>query len=229
VPRTASLNVTATDGLGDVRQINVGDFRGSVVLRDTTLNVHTYDFAFGDPDVEAGRLPGNYVKYLPQVDPMAVSAHANASAVVEFLRTVLLRQCIDNKGGPLISTINCVLRSDAKPGNVWFNAYWDPSKDQMVYGQVLVNGKLRSLATSQDIVAHEIFHGVTQKTADLEYAKQSGALNEALSDVFGVIISNLALPIASWNWELGDGLEDEPLRDMADPTRYGQPKHMDKY
>lgn len=229
LPRTASLQVAASDGLGDMRQFNVGEFNGNVVLRDVMKNVHTYDFGFEDPDTNAALLPGKYVKYVQGLDPMAVSAHANAAEVVDFLRTVLMRQGIDNKGGPLVSTINCVVRRDAKPGNVWFNAYWDGAKQQMVYGQVLVKGKLRSLATSLDVVTHEIFHGVTDQTANLEYTRQSGALNEALSDIFGVIVSNLAQPIAQWDWEIGDDLEDEPLRDMADPTKFDQPKHMDQF
>jgi hypothetical protein len=40
-------------------------------------------------------------------------------------------------------------------------------------------------AGALDLVGHEMTHAVTEKTANLEYKDQSGALNEAFSDVFG--------------------------------------------
>ena len=61
----------------------------------------------------------------------------------------------------------------------------------MVYGQVLRRDELRSLSANIDVVAHEMFHGVTDHTARLEYACQSGALNESYSDIFGIIVANL--------------------------------------
>ncbi len=39
-------------------------------------------------------------------------------------------------------------------------------------------------------VAHELTHGVTQETANLEYKDQSGALNESFSDVFGYFVDD---------------------------------------
>ena len=61
---------------------------------------------------------------------------------------------------------------------------------QMVYGQRPVNGELTSYATAKDVVAHEITHGLTDKTAGLVYQSESGALNESYSDIFGILISN---------------------------------------
>ena len=43
------------------------------------------------------------------------------------------------------------------------------------------------LATD-DVVAHELVHGLTQFTADLIYQNQSGQLNEGYSDIFGEVI-----------------------------------------
>ena len=47
----------------------------------------------------------------------------------------------------------------------------------------------RDLAQSLDVMAHEMAHGVTQFTANLDYYSQSGALNEHFSDVFGTAIT----------------------------------------
>ena len=114
-----------------------------------------------------------------------MSAHANAVTVAEYLREVLFRNSIDNQGGPIISTIDCVVAGESERPNEWLNAYWDPDLRQMVYGQAAVGDGLRSLSVNVDIVAHEMFHGVIDSTSRLEYAMQPGALNESYADIFG--------------------------------------------
>jgi bacillolysin/neutral peptidase B len=231
LPRTpsAAIEHEALDGLGARRRFRVEQSGQTVALEDTVLHVATYDFAFGDPSTDAGRLPGELVANPPEWRPEAVSAHANASAVVQFLRTVLLRNGIDNRGGPMVSTINCVVVSESTGPQEWHNAYWDPNLRQMVYGQARSAGGLRSLSVNLDIVAHEIFHGITDSTSRLEYANQPGALNESYSDIFGAIISNLGKEDPrDWNWELGEGLLSDRVafRDLSDPPRFDQPDHM---
>ena len=94
-----------------------------------------------------------------------------------FLRQVLRRNGIDNRGGRLISVVNCIVNDDAQAGRVWLNACWDGTR--MIYGQALYKRKLRSCAAVLDIVAHELFHGVIGSTARLEYEGETGALNES--------------------------------------------------
>jgi bacillolysin/neutral peptidase B len=152
-------------------------------------------------------------------------------AVSDFLRNELRRNNIDDRGGAMISTINCVVAAKSPGPKQWHNAYWTPAGGQMVYGQALDGGVLRSLSVNLDIVAHEIFHGVTDRTARLEYAVQSGAMNESYSDIFGVLVSNLGRRDPrkpSWDWEVGEGVLPGglPLRDLSDPTRFGQPDHL---
>ncbi|MDD5434388.1 MAG: M4 family metallopeptidase, partial [Nitrospira sp.] len=45
-----------------------------------------------------------------------------------------------------------------------------------------------NLGNGADLVTHELFHAVTQQTAKLTYADESGALNESYSDVFGELV-----------------------------------------
>ena len=100
----------------------------------------------------------------------------------------------------------------------WINAFWNG--EQMVYGQVLRPDGLRSLSANIDVVAHEMFHGVTDHTSRLEYALQPGALNESYSDIFGTIIANLGNDDPrTWDWLLGEKLMvgDKPFRDLSDP------------
>ena len=86
-----------------------------------------------------------------------------------------------------------------------------------------------------EVIAHELTHGVTEKSSQLVYRDQSGALNESFSDIFGIIIKNwweapIRDDVDTWDWELGPGLgQDGPLRDLSDPTRTGKPDHMDAY
>ena len=234
LPRTPSITKeeeqTALDSFGDKRTFVAVSEGGHLVLKDPTHNVETYDFGFADPVVQGRRLPGATITSPPAWSPSAVSSHANAVAVSEFLRTVLKRNNIDDRGGPIISTINCVVVENSPGDNEWRNAFWNSL--QMVYGQVVRDGELLSLAANIDVVAHEIFHGVTDHTSRLEYAFQPGALNESYSDIFGTIIANQGNEDPrTWDWLLGERLlpGDKPFRDLSDPPRFGQPDHMDDF
>lgn len=124
------------------------------------------------------------------------------------------------------SSVNCVVRADST-GQQWVNAYWNGR--QMVYGQVLRDGQLLTLAAALDIVGHEMFHGVTDSTSRLDYSGQSGVLNESYSDIFGVLIANWIEPdTKNWKWTIGDGFGrgGDPFRNFADPTKRNQPDHM---
>lgn len=226
LPRSHNASVKALDGLKKMRTIGYSENDTGAVLHDPDLNLHTYDFGFGNVDAEVRRLPGDYVAGLPW-DPAAISAHANAADMLKFLSSVLGRNGIDNMGGPVRSSINCVERNHTKE---WDNATW--FRKQMMYGQSNVNGDLRSWALSKDIVAHELTHGITDYTARLEYLGESGALNESYSDIFGVLVANIDQPdVKKWNWLIGEGVfgTGTALRDMKNPEKFDQPGHMDNY
>ena len=229
LPRTPTVAVqeTAPDGLGNPRTFEADQAGSSLVLKDSTLNVQTFDFKFKDPVRQSDSLPGTPIKNPPRFSPAAVSAHANAEVVSIFLRNVLRRNNIDNQGGLMKSSVNCVDMSRSPDGKEWVNAFWNG--EQMVYGQRHDGAGFLSMSVSLDVVGHEMFHGVTDMTSRLEYALQSGALNESYSDIFGVIIANQPAPDPrTWKWQIGAGLrpDGEPFRDMSDPTLRGQPAHM---
>jgi neutral peptidase B len=230
LPRTPTIVVgKGLDEFGAMKSFGVEIKGGKRVLRDIRLNLETHNFAFHDP-VE-GKLPGKLVGF--PWSAAAVSAHTNAAAVVTFLRDVLKRNNVDNMGGAIVSTVNCVVRRFEKPprgSKIWLNAFWNGT--QMLYGQAPFEGRLKSLASSLDVVAHELFHGVTGHTARLVYQGETGALNESYSDIFGTIVSNRGRPdIAKWDWLIGDGISSgiEAFRDMRDPTRFNQPKLMKNF
>lgn len=220
-----------TDELGDERRIRVErDENGNTRLVDSARRIETYDFEFRRIELQHIALPGTPVKNPPQPwNPAAVSAHANAQEVADYFFDALKRSGLDGAGGRFISSINCRSIRDSAPKQ-WRNAAWIGT--QMVYGQRMIDGRLRSYAAAIDIVAHEMTHGLTDHTARLQYQDEPGALNESYSDIFGILIANAHEDdIDNWNWEMGEDVSNTgiPLRDISDPPRCGQPAHMDDY
>lgn len=238
VPRSACVDAPGAEG--PVTEASVPDETGVPrtikfrmvdadrrELHDEQYNVHTYDFNFADAAFQRAMLPGTYVSNPPEWMPPAVSAHANAGEVARYVTDVLRRNGLDGRGEGYVSSINCTYRGS---GREWRNAAW--TGKQMIYGQRMENGALRSYARALDVVAHEIFHGITDRTAGMEYLGESGALNESYSDIFGAIVSNrdIADPL-DWNWQMGEvlGGGKGPMRDLSQPGRHGHPEHMDDY
>jgi len=232
LPRTATVSVQtrALDQLKAQRRFTVeSDGNGGETMHDATLNVTTYDFGFRDTDKQAAQLPGKLVSLPPKPWHVeAIGAHANGSTVARYLRDVLKRHNIDNKGGEMVSSVNCCDGTEkTKVKNEWQNAYWNG--EQMVYGQIAFPKQVFfSVASMLDIVGHEMFHGVIEHTARLEYRTQPGALNESYADIFGVLIANSGKPLKDWTWKIGMGFDGpgKPLRNLKDPTRHDQPKLM---
>ena len=157
----------------------------------------------------------------------AVSAHQNGSMAYEYFRKTFQRNSLNGKGGTIISIINI---ADEEDGKGMDNAFWNG--EFMGYG----NGRsaFKPLAGGLDVAGHEMTHGVIQNTANLEYQGQSGAINESLADVFGVLIDRN-------NWTLGEDVvktaafPSGALRSMSNPNQNGsnqngyQPKTMTQY
>ncbi len=116
--------------------------------------------------------------------------------------------------------------SSAHLGRNYNNAYWNGT--QMAYGDgdgtsfIEFSGDL-------DVVGHELSHGVTEATSGLIYQNESGALNEAFSDIMGTAIEFSA---GSGNWTIGEDITPgtNGLRNMANPGEDGDPSHyLDRY
>lgn len=106
------------------------------------------------------------------------------------------------------------------------NAYWNGT--QMAYGDG-DGSTFVELSGDLDVVGHELSHGVTQATSDLIYQNESGALNEAFSDMMGTAIEYY---YGSGNWTIGEDITvgTNGIRNMADPGEDGDPSHYaDRY
>ena len=123
------------------------------------------------------------------------------------------RNSLDGRGLPLVASVHF--------GKSYDNAFWDGT--QMVFGDG--DGVIfLSFTRSIDVIGHELAHGVTQYTSGLNYQDQSGALNESVSDVFGVLVKQrlLGQSAEQADWLVGaellaPGVKGVALRSMAAP------------
>src|SRR3954463_130070 len=136
-------------------------------------------------------------------DPEANQVYDNLVKTFEYYADTFGRDSYDNSGAELIASINFCEES----GTPTHNAYWDGH--QMKFGD--------GYAASLDVTAHELTHAITDRTTDLEYKCQSGALNESMSDIF-------ASNVDSDDWEIGEDLPGGALRDMAHPENGPPPQ-----
>ncbi|OEV10382.1 peptidase, partial [Streptomyces nanshensis] len=108
-------------------------------------------------------------------------------------------------------------------GDNYVNAFWDDSCFCMTYGDGQGN---KNPLTSLDVAAHEMSHGVTSTTANLEYAGESGGLNEATSDIFAAAVEFHAdSPDDVPDYLVGEKIDingdGTPLRWMDEPSKDG--------
>ena len=169
-------------------------------------------------------LPGRPVRSegQPRVPDVSVDeAYDALGSVHRFWWEVFQRDSIDAVGMALVASVHF--------GRQHRNAFWNGT--QMVFGDgdgILFQGFTRSM----DVVGHELAHGITQNEAGLAYFGQAGALNESLSDVFGVLVRQWALGQSAGeaDWLIGAGVfgptvQGAALRSMKAPgTAYDDPR-----
>ncbi|MGE4618912.1 MAG: M4 family metallopeptidase, partial [Planctomycetota bacterium] len=121
----------------------------------------------------AGGLPGNLARTEGEAatgDADIDNAYDTSGDLYRLLFDGLGRDSLDGAGFTMTSTVHW-------NDGICPNAIWNGNQSAFCNG----------LATD-DVVAHEFAHGLTQFTADLIYQNQSGQLNEAFSDIFGEAI-----------------------------------------
>jgi bacillolysin len=84
-----------------------------------------------------------------------------------------------------------------------------------------------------DVVAHELTHGVTDYSSRLIYLNESGALNEAFSDMMGTAAEFFYQPAGSGNLRADylcgeDVVRPGGIRSMSDPLSFGDPDHYSR-
>jgi Zn-dependent metalloprotease len=117
----------------------------------------------------------------------------------------------DHRGKALRATVRVCL-----PACPYANAFWSDAEGFVMGTEVL----------SLDVVAHELTHGVTEMTSNLDYRNESGAINESLSDIFGEFteLSTGAEHSAKDRWKIGNGSHLGIIRDMRSPAKSPDPQ-----
>ncbi|HEU4329272.1 MAG TPA: M4 family metallopeptidase [Roseiflexaceae bacterium] len=157
-------------------------------------------------------VPGKYARTEGQ-GPTGIAdvdlAYDYAGDTYDYFFNNFGRDSLDGKGLRLISLVKYCDPEEKCP---YQNASWDGY--QMTYGD--------GFASADDVVGHELAHGLTEFTSHLFYYYQSGAINESLSDVFGELIdqaNGAGNDASSMRWLMGEDLDAEfgVIRNMKDP------------
>jgi vibriolysin len=167
-------------------------------------------------------LPGTLLRSeggAASADAVANQNYDHLGTVYACYQALFARDSINGAG--------LALKSSVHYDSGYNNAYWDGT--QMVYGDG--DGyTFGSFATSLDVTAHELTHGVTDYEAALVYQGEPGALNEAMSDVVAAACHAWkAGAVSAATWKLAEdvytpGTAGDALRYMNNPTADGSSK-----
>ncbi len=160
-----------------------------------------------------------------------VDAHYGAAKTFDYYQSVHGRNGIDGNFGPGTTTAIAngvsIVASRVHFGSSYNNAFW--YQNMMTYGDG--NGTTFTPLTTIDICGHEMTHGVIERTANMTYARESGALNESFADIFGAMVEAYADgSVSGATWLIGEdaytpGTPGDALRRMDNPNAAGDPDH----
>lgn len=179
-----------------------------------TPNLETYNLGGATPDPISGGtlLCSNSSRTCGSGDSDGNDAHAFAYDTYMAYSSLHSRDSIDGAGMTIKSYVHF--------GVGYQNAFWDGA--EMVYGD--------GFSAADDVVGHELTHGVTQNESNLFYFWESGAINESFSDVWGEYVDQIngdGTDTPAVKWLMG---EDIPgfgaIRNMKNPPAFGDPDSM---
>ena len=178
-------------------------------------------------------------------DGDVVDAHVYSSWTYDYYFKRFGRKGLDNADIPMDNFVHPVRRADIFTATdlfYWVNAGYF-GDGIMVYGEgcdCFYGGqRVNYFSAGLDVVAHELSHGVTEFTSNLNYVNESGALNEAFSDIMGTSVEFYYQTAGSGRMKadylIGEdvftaGLAGtiDGIRSMANPSLFGYPDHYSK-
>jgi len=242
---------------GDTKKVSARALSGMFVADDLARppDVATFDLR-GNLDRTIGFLNGfihlgvNDLASNPSntwTDGPDVDGHVYAGYTYDYYYKRFGRRGLDNHDMPFTVLIHPVRRSDIATasadtiGTFYLNAFY-AGDGVVVYGEGLPPGFTTApfrqtvdyFSGALDIVAHELSHGVTEFSSGLIYRNESGALNEAFSDIMGISVKFFFRPtmgdgVLQANYALGsDVIRPGGIRSFDNPARFGDPDHYSK-
>lgn len=154
-------------------------------------------------------------------DNAALDAHWGAAVVYDYWKTEHNRFSYDNNNAVILSYVHFDVDYN--------NASWDGTR--MKYGDGSNTPGGFTPLTGLDVCGHEIAHAVCTYTCDLVYERESGALNEAFSDIWGAATEHKYDPFEvdgdpKDNFLIGEEIvfnAGAALRSMINPNQYNDP------
>ncbi len=139
---------------------------------------------------------------------VAQNAHDNTSDTYDYFFFRFGRDSVDGQGFNLRSTVDYRI--------LYNNAFWNGT--QFVYGDGGFN--TQPFGNAVDVVAHEVTHAMTEFRTGLVYMDESGAVNEAFSDIFGAAVDAFTGAAPGDVWSMGEDI-GTPIRFLDDPRAAG--------
>jgi bacillolysin len=173
-----------------------------------------------------------------------VDAHVYSGWTYDYYFKRHNRQGLDNRNIRVVTLIHPVRRQDifSQPpvivGTYYANAFY-AGGGVLLYGEGLPAGvtlggdTIDFLAGGIDIVGHELSHGVTEFSSNLIYQNESGALNEAFSDIMGTSVEFFFQPAGTGqrqaDYSIGEDVwRPGGIRSMSNPGLFGDPDHYSR-
>ena len=220
VELTQYLDGSGVGVFGDSQKLVVAPNGASYILEDATRGMPpTRTYSAG----ARVRLPGTAVRSKDaahwdeagDAHGAAVDAHAFVAVAWDYFASVHGRAGWDDKGKGIHTTVHF--------GRSYANAFFNGK--QLAFGDG-DGTSYAPLSGALDVVAHEYTHGVTFHSAHLGVEGQNGALNEAISDIFGCFIAG--------TWTIGAAVyhplgRHHAIRDVAQPHGSNNPATMAEY
>jgi bacillolysin len=243
-----SVQATAQGVLGDVKPVTLSAGAGgySAVDRSRGAGITTFDLR-GDAghtaSILAGRVPLGPadVALAPSTvwtDGAAVDAHAHAATTYDFYLRRFGRRGLDGRDGPIAIVVHPIARGDwsqllSRYTPYYTSAFWDGRAaffgEGLPAGVALSGRSWNYFSAGLDVVAHELTHAVTDASSGLIYRNESGALNEAFSDIMGTAVEFWAQSqgarAGTADYLQGEDVVNGGIRSLENPAASGQPDH----
>jgi len=142
-------------------------------------------------------------------DTCSVDAHGYLGWIWDYYYLVHNRRGMDNASMQQVITVHL--------GQNYQNAFFHPATKWIYFGDGNPSSQYPYPA-ALDVVCHEFQHGVTDHTAKLVYAYDSGALNEAISDIMGVSCE-FFFQAAGYGYQRAEWWEGEDTKKSFGPSR----------
>jgi len=220
--------------------INTSSAAGTFYMEDLTRKMGTFNMnSTGSETTGGGGTQSRFTDtddvWNTTAQRAGVDAHWGARWTYDYYLNIHGRNGIDGAGGPGVTTAAANSGVSLITSRVHFgtsgrynNAFW--FNNRMSYGDG--DGVNFSPLTTVDICGHEMTHGVTERTANLTYASESGALNESWSDIMGSMVELYSDggAVSANTWKIGEdaytpGTSGDALRSMSSPNSVGDPDH----